>query len=191
MIILIKGSWLATKVIFKVIIYGGIVLLLIYIKNLYSDSLYNAHVIAVSGPDIIDITELEKYKTTQETNADQYMPLFAEQMDFYSHENQEKLKKKRELLEEMKSIMTNSGSYKDTLKQGLRENSSKLLEELKQQDGAIESLQDYSSLYSQDKKTQEPLRKLRPVDPEPAPSTKNTGPQPVGPDIINLTDMFN
>lgn len=179
-----------TKIIFKVIIYGGIVLLLIYIKNIYSESLYNTPVVAASGPDIIDISDFEQNKNIQEPNIDQYTPLFAEQMDYYSHENQQKLKKKKELLEELRSLMTNTGSYKDTLKQGLRENSTQLLEELKQQEGAVESLRDYSGLYSQDQKIQVPQRKLLPVDPIPAPP-KIVAPQSVRPDIIDLSDMPN
>jgi capsule polysaccharide export protein KpsE/RkpR len=72
------------KILFKILKYGIVIYLLIYFKNLYSETFTDSAVITMRTPDIIGIREIQG-------TIDDSLP-FAKQLDLFNLNNQEELK---------------------------------------------------------------------------------------------------
>ena len=110
-LMLVKGSYAVIRFFLKLLKYGIIIYLLIFFKNLYSETGVRNNIITVRTPDIIDISDLD--------NTFSDYPSFNDQMDFYNPENQQRLKDKIEQIKQAQQNVASIGTYKDSIEQGL------------------------------------------------------------------------
>lgn len=107
------------KIALKLLKYGLVLYLMIFIKNLYSENINSAEIITVRTPDIIDLDDVSEVEEEEPI-------IFAETMEFYSPENQAKLKKQMEIMRQLNSGngISTIESYRDSLEQGLLQENS-------------------------------------------------------------------
>lgn len=101
------------KIMLKLLKYGIVIYLLIFFKNLYSETFFHNPVITVQKPDIVGMQEIQ-------TAIDEHSS-FAEQMDFFGSDNQEQLENQIEAHKKLKQDSATIDSYKQSLELGINQ----------------------------------------------------------------------
>lgn len=106
--IFLRVTWSVTKILFKLFLIVGFIGLILFIKDNYANP--NDLLVDITNPDD------RNYQIEQTPNYD--LPIFQEQMEFYSSDNQKMLRQQKQLQQENAQQAPTAENYKKLLEDG-------------------------------------------------------------------------